>query len=346
MESSNTKIGREGYFSPNNENNNKISTPTGKNYNQNIMNNNTKGNNQYSNNNFRKNSDVVDSKPVFYNSSKTKVEDEVKVIPSNTTNFENNNNLSQFSNEKNIKNDVRENLKNLNINQQSSINNKPVTFVRQGFTNENKQIQPNDINKNYNNNNNNTYSYDNNYNNNTLNYTNFDKSGQKSLNQNHNNSKQVFTWFDRYSKNDFYKNRKIDDDNKEYLDEHLKLLEKKEGNLSKLDIGINLYDYNLEKMNSKFKVNSFNDIGLEKILLENLKSMKFDSLTPIQKTVIPYVVEGEDIMGCAQTGSGKTVAFLLPIIDKMLKRGPPNAVLKVGMLIFKIYLFFNYKNRN
>ena len=45
-------------------------------------------------------------------------------------------------------------------------------------------------------------------------------------------------------------------------------------------------------------------------------------MTPIQKEVIKYVNEGKDVMGCSQTGSGKTIAFLLPIISRMIKEFP------------------------
>jgi len=62
---------------------------------------------------------------------------------------------------------------------------------------------------------------------------------------------------------------------------------------------------------------------LDKIMAENLKKMKFSLMTPIQKAVMPYIFKGNDVMGCSHTGSGKTIAFLLPIITKMLKEGPP-----------------------
>lgn len=62
---------------------------------------------------------------------------------------------------------------------------------------------------------------------------------------------------------------------------------------------------------------------LDKTMGENLRRMKFNLMTPIQKAVMPYIIKGNDVMGCSHTGSGKTVAFLLPIITKMLREGPP-----------------------
>lgn len=58
-------------------------------------------------------------------------------------------------------------------------------------------------------------------------------------------------------------------------------------------------------------------------------------MTPIQSFVSPLVLDGKDVMGCSQTGSGKTIAFLLPIINKMLLEGPPDEKSK----------HFNLKNR-
>ena len=51
--------------------------------------------------------------------------------------------------------------------------------------------------------------------------------------------------------------------------------------------------------------------------------MKFDLMTPIQKAIIPYILQSKDCLGCAETGSGKTIAFLTPIISLLLKNGPP-----------------------
>lgn len=67
----------------------------------------------------------------------------------------------------------------------------------------------------------------------------------------------------------------------------------------------------------------FSEMSLHKTLMKNFTKMDFSLMTPIQKNVIPYVMEKHDVMGCSQTGSGKTIAFLAPIINKMLSEEPP-----------------------
>jgi ATP-dependent RNA helicase DDX3X len=70
----------------------------------------------------------------------------------------------------------------------------------------------------------------------------------------------------------------------------------------------------------------FSQVGFCKELMANFDKMKFDLMTPIQKYVLPVISEGNDVMGCSQTGSGKTIAFLAPIVNKMMKEGPPQEV--------------------
>lgn len=65
----------------------------------------------------------------------------------------------------------------------------------------------------------------------------------------------------------------------------------------------------------KFK--SFADLKLIPELLEACQEMKFDKPTPIQAEAIPYGLEGRDIIGLAQTGSGKTAAFAIPILQAL-----------------------------
>ncbi|MCI2399436.1 DEAD/DEAH box helicase [Aliiroseovarius subalbicans] len=64
---------------------------------------------------------------------------------------------------------------------------------------------------------------------------------------------------------------------------------------------------------------TFDDLGLAPKLLEAIKSAGYDKPTPIQEQAIPLVLEGRDVMGLAQTGTGKTAAFGLPLIHQMLK---------------------------
>ncbi|KAJ3935258.1 MAG: P-loop containing nucleoside triphosphate hydrolase protein [Lentinula lateritia] len=62
---------------------------------------------------------------------------------------------------------------------------------------------------------------------------------------------------------------------------------------------------------------SFSSLGLIKPLLEALEQLKFIEPTEIQEQSIPYALEGRDIIGVASTGSGKTAAFALPILQKL-----------------------------
>jgi ATP-dependent RNA helicase RhlE len=63
----------------------------------------------------------------------------------------------------------------------------------------------------------------------------------------------------------------------------------------------------------------FDTLGLEASLLEGIRIRGFSATTPIQSAVIPIVMSGDDLIGCADTGTGKTAAFLLPILNRMLR---------------------------
>jgi len=63
--------------------------------------------------------------------------------------------------------------------------------------------------------------------------------------------------------------------------------------------------------------NSFGDFGLSEKLLENIAFKKYLSPTPIQDQAIPAIKQGRDIIGIANTGTGKTAAFLIPLADKI-----------------------------
>src|SRR5262245_42603259 len=64
----------------------------------------------------------------------------------------------------------------------------------------------------------------------------------------------------------------------------------------------------------------FTQLKLHPALVEAIKELGFVHPTPIQAEAIPPAVEGRDVIACAQTGSGKTAAFLLPIINRLIDR--------------------------
>ena len=59
----------------------------------------------------------------------------------------------------------------------------------------------------------------------------------------------------------------------------------------------------------------FIDLGLSPEVLKAVDEAGYTEPTPIQEKAIPYVLMGRDILGCAQTGTGKTASFTLPMID-------------------------------
>ena len=76
-----------------------------------------------------------------------------------------------------------------------------------------------------------------------------------------------------------------------------------------------------EKKRPKIRFEDMNKLPEE--LAKNVKRLKFDYLTPIQRMVMPYIQVGKDIVCIAETGSGKTVSYLFPIIGQMLISGVP-----------------------
>ena len=64
----------------------------------------------------------------------------------------------------------------------------------------------------------------------------------------------------------------------------------------------------------------FADLNLDKNILSAVRSEGYESPTPIQAQAIPFALDGRDIMASAQTGSGKTAAFLLPTLQRLTKR--------------------------
>jgi ATP-dependent RNA helicase RhlE len=74
---------------------------------------------------------------------------------------------------------------------------------------------------------------------------------------------------------------------------------------------------------------NFSELGLNDALLRRCESQNFTIPTPIQEKAIPVILEGTDLIGCAETGTGKTAAFLLPILHEMISRPRPGTRLLV-----------------
>jgi cold-shock DEAD box protein A len=68
---------------------------------------------------------------------------------------------------------------------------------------------------------------------------------------------------------------------------------------------------------SKEENMKFNELGLDSALLESIEKMGFEEATPIQAQTIPKALAGLDVIGQAQTGTGKTAAFGLPMLQKI-----------------------------
>ena len=76
----------------------------------------------------------------------------------------------------------------------------------------------------------------------------------------------------------------------------------------------------------------FSDLGLSEDLLNAVTDAGYIEPTPIQAEAIPYVLMGRDILGCAQTGTGKTASFTLPMID-ILAQGRAKARMPRSLIL-------------
>ncbi|CAH8550876.1 unnamed protein product [Schistosoma turkestanicum] len=73
-------------------------------------------------------------------------------------------------------------------------------------------------------------------------------------------------------------------------------------------------------------ISSFTELSLHKIVRDSVELASYERPTPVQKHAIPIIASGRDLMACAQTGSGKTAAFLIPILNNMIKQGPGDSI--------------------
>ena len=77
---------------------------------------------------------------------------------------------------------------------------------------------------------------------------------------------------------------------------------------------------------------TFADLGLSPLVLKAVEDAGYTTPTPIQEQAIPYVLQGRDVLGCAQTGTGKTAGFTLPMIE-MLGNGRAKARMPRSLIL-------------
>ncbi|MGB0934688.1 MAG: DEAD/DEAH box helicase [Alphaproteobacteria bacterium] len=76
----------------------------------------------------------------------------------------------------------------------------------------------------------------------------------------------------------------------------------------------------------------FKDLGLSDVTIATTAAVGYDKPTPIQAQVIPHILQGRDVFGCAQTGTGKTASFTLPMID-LLSSGRARARMPRSLIL-------------
>ncbi|MCF0160803.1 MAG: DEAD/DEAH box helicase, partial [Bacteroidaceae bacterium] len=77
----------------------------------------------------------------------------------------------------------------------------------------------------------------------------------------------------------------------------------------------------------------FYDLDLEDCVLDALDAMNFRECTPVQEHTIPVIMDGRDLIGVAQTGTGKTAAYLLPIINMLCRGGYPEDAINCLVMV-------------
>jgi len=78
---------------------------------------------------------------------------------------------------------------------------------------------------------------------------------------------------------------------------------------------------------------TFNDLGLNKLLLKAIQEQGYDTPTPIQEKAIPVILQRKDILAGAQTGTGKTAGFTLPMLELLLRSKPEKGHKKIKALV-------------
>ncbi len=77
----------------------------------------------------------------------------------------------------------------------------------------------------------------------------------------------------------------------------------------------------------------FDELDFHEDIMQGLDAMNFQEMTPVQEHTMPVIMSGRDLIGCAQTGTGKTAAYVLPLLDKLVRQGNPNNEVKSLIIV-------------
>ena len=77
----------------------------------------------------------------------------------------------------------------------------------------------------------------------------------------------------------------------------------------------------------------FDEVNLDENVLQGIEAMNFQEMTPVQEQTIPVILEGKDIIGCAQTGTGKTAAYTLPLLSRLGAEGNPDNHIRAVIMV-------------
>lgn len=111
-----------------------------------------------------------------------------------------------------------------------------------------------------------------------------------------------------------------DDDKKEEEDQsfpELEIPDESDSYKKKKDDDDKIDEYFTTPAAKKASDRTFTGLGLSKMLVQNVTRKGFKTPTPIQRKTMPLVIDGKDVVGMARTGSGKTAAFVLPMLEKL-----------------------------
>ena len=77
----------------------------------------------------------------------------------------------------------------------------------------------------------------------------------------------------------------------------------------------------------------FDELDLEGEILDGIDAMNFTEMTPVQEHTIPIILAGKDIIACAQTGTGKTAAYTLPLLNRLVREGNPDNQIRAIIMV-------------